>query len=325
MSDQGIQLVQKIYKDMNIDEEWSIADEKGFTWWGHQYAQRVWVDQPIDSDEFLVTKVNAETDLFRFSVRSNETETILGIEMMKASLSGLVIDQEAGRIKLRCSAYIHEENESWLGRIFSLAAIMQVIEAESKGNILAMVPELHPDKSNHPYSGVRNDMDEMLNLVTQVVIPEGNRPFHSIGDFEFRRTADILNSQNLLSTASESGLAAYTPFAGDTALLQVDTKQEHPELGKGLLIRLSLPPERIESQTAIDGRLIMDMNSKEQTSQPSGHFLGSWCLGPVGKNAQTAVFVTFIPAIVCKPGILLNMCISTLCHSKWAEEYLVYG
>jgi len=75
--------------------------------------------------------------------------------------------------------------------------------------------------------------------------------------------------------------------------------------------------------TDIDGSFIMDLNSMEQNSFPPGHFLGSWCLGPVGDNLHTAVYITFIPAIVCTPGILYNMCISTLSHGKWAEEFLL--
>jgi hypothetical protein len=89
-------------------------------------------------------------------------------------------------------------------------------------------------------------------------------------------------------------------------------------LGNGLLFRLFLPPEKID----IDGSFVMDLNSMEQNAFPSGHFLGSWCLGPVGENMQTVVYVTFIPAIVCSPGILYNMCISTLSHGKLAEEFL---
>ena len=140
-----------------------------------------------------------------------------------------------------------------------------------------MVLELQPDKSKHPDSGDRNDMDEMLNFIDQIVIPVGSEPFHSISEFEFRRTADMLNSQNLISTASETGLAAYSPFAGDTALLRVDTEHDHPELGKGLLIRLFLPPEKILPVKDVDGPFVMDLNTIEQNSFPSGHFLGSWC------------------------------------------------
>ena len=319
MNDHGIQLVRKIFKDMNIDREWSIKTERGFTWWGHQFAQRIWAEQPIADNGFLVTKVNAETEILKYPARSTETETILAIEMMQASLSGMIIDQETDKITLRCSAFIHEDNNNWLGRIFSLASIIQATEVEDKGDDLAMFLELQSDKSIHPHSGTRTVVDDMLNVVDQVVIPEGEKPFHTIGEFEFRRTADILNSQNLISTASETGLSAYLPFGDDSAMLLVDTEHEHPELGKGLLIRLFLPPEKI---LPVDGPFVMDLNSMEQNAFPSGHFLGSWCLGPVGENVQTAVYVTFIPAIACSPGILYNMSISTLCHGRLAEEFL---
>ena len=322
MNDHGIQLVRKIFKDMNIDKEWSVETDRGFTWWGHQYAQRIWAEKPVKDNGFHVTKVNAETELLKYPTRSIETETLLAIEMMKASLSGLIIDQEADKITLRCSAFVHEENKNWLGRIFTLATIMQVIEAENKGDILPMVLELQPDKSNHPDSGVRDEMDEMLNVVDQAIIPAGREAFHSIGEFEFRRTADMLNNKNLISTADKTGLSAYLPFGDNSALLLVDTEHDHPELGKGLLIRLFLPPEKILSVTDIDGPLVMDLNSMEKKSFPSGHFLGSWCLGPVGENVQTAVYVTFIPAIVCSPGILFNICLSTLCHGKFAKQFL---
>jgi hypothetical protein len=65
---------------------------------------------------------------------------------------------------------------------------MQVVGAENKGVVLAMVIELQPDKSNPPDSGLRNDMDEMLNVLDQFVIPVGRETFYSIGEFEFRRT-----------------------------------------------------------------------------------------------------------------------------------------
>jgi hypothetical protein len=185
--------------------------------------------------------------------------------MMKTSLSGLIIDQDSNKIKLRCSAYVHEENHNWLGKIFSLATIMQVIEAENKGVVLAMVIELQPDKSNPPDSGLRNDMDEMLNVLDQFVIPVGRETFYSIGEFEFRRTGDMLNSQNLISTASETGLSVYLPFSDDSALLMDDTEHEHPELEKGLLIRLFLPPEKTLQVTDIDGPFVMDLNSMEQS------------------------------------------------------------
>ena len=112
MKDHGIQLIRKIFKDMNIDKEWSVKTDRIFTWWGHQYAQKIWAEAPLKDNGFQVSKINAETELLKYLTRSSETERLLAIEMMKASLSGLVVDQDAEKITLRCSAYVHEDNHS---------------------------------------------------------------------------------------------------------------------------------------------------------------------------------------------------------------------
>ena len=82
MDDHGIQLVRKIFKDMNIDKEWSVETDRGFTWWGRQSAQKIWAEQTFEDNGFHVTKVNAETDLLKYPTRSKKTQTILAIEMM---------------------------------------------------------------------------------------------------------------------------------------------------------------------------------------------------------------------------------------------------
>ena len=84
---------------------------------------------------------------------------------------------------------------------------------------------------------------------------------------------------------------------------------------------LSLPPEDLWEIEDINGPLIIDMNSRDQKDWPTGHFMGSWCLGPVGTNSLTPVFVSFIPKIVCNPTVLANMVLSMVGHNTWAEGY----
>ena len=85
---------------------------------GHQYAQSIWAEQPIESNGFLVTKINAETELFKYPTRSTQKETLLTIEMMKTSLSGLIIHPEDYKIPLRSGACIHRLNTN---QIFPLS------------------------------------------------------------------------------------------------------------------------------------------------------------------------------------------------------------
>jgi hypothetical protein len=322
-SDAGVQTVGKIYRDMKIDTEWSLVSGRGFTWWGHHYAQRIWADRPFEDGGVLITRVNAETDFLRFPGGPAEPEdlTLFAAGMQYATLSGPVVYEKPERIKLRCSAFIHEENQAWLGPLFSLAAVMQYAEVAFKAEELAPLLGAEPDKSGHPTSGHRHKMDDMLNIIDAFIVPEGIKPFNAIPERLFRQASEDLNNRGLFSTAGPEGLTAYVPFAGSTALLEVRADAQHPGLGKGLLYLMRLPPEKIASSSSIDGSLIMDLNALEQESMKSGHFLGSWCLAPGrGEHKSTPVYVTFIPAAVVSTSVFVNMIFSTITHCSWAEE-----
>jgi hypothetical protein len=36
MSDVGLEVVQNVYREMQIDPEWSQQEDRGFVWWGHR-------------------------------------------------------------------------------------------------------------------------------------------------------------------------------------------------------------------------------------------------------------------------------------------------
>ncbi len=43
--DLGLEAVEQVYRDMQIDDEWSVREERGFTWWGAWLRQRVWAGE----------------------------------------------------------------------------------------------------------------------------------------------------------------------------------------------------------------------------------------------------------------------------------------
>ena len=318
--DLGNQIVENIYHELQIDPKWSFKGERGFTWWGHRLAQRIWADPPLEDRKIAITRVHAETDFLKYSEPTAEINNSLAEAMIMASLNGYVVHGEKGRIKLRCNAFIHGENQMWLEKLFGLAAILQIVDAETKVDKISKMLKLEPDYSCHPQSGLRKAADDMLNILDQLVIPEGKKPFDRIGEAQFSFVSEFLNNQNVPSTAGESDLSGYVPFGRDLSLLYVNS-DVHPVLGHGILIRLFLPPEDIRSSLNINGSLVMDMNAIEQKKSLTGHFMGSWCLGSLGKGIDTLVFVTFIPAIACTPNVFTNMVFSALGRNTWAEGY----
>jgi hypothetical protein len=318
--DVGIQTVQEIYNSLQVDEEWSIQEERGFTWWANRFKQTIWADQPIEDDDLHISRVHVETEFLKYPKRSEKADTQLARMLTISSLNGLIHDPQSGRLKWRCNAFIHEENNFWLMDMLCFASIFQLKDAQTMAPFLRQL-ELEHDHSCHPESGPREQFDDNLKILDMTIIPEGKEPITSIGQSEFENLAQMLNNQKIFTSTGENSLAAYVPFGRDVSLLQIDMKQSHPQLGNGILYRLSLPPEDIWPVASVDGALTMDMNINEQRDWLTGHFLGSWCLGPIGKNIWTPTFISFIPAVVCSPNVLLNMTFSTLMHNTFAEGY----
>src|SRR2546422_504240 len=67
--DIGPEVIDFVYSTLGIDDAWSVRAPRGFTWWGHRLAQRVWAEAPRvghrTRPDCSVVRVHAETDLFR--------------------------------------------------------------------------------------------------------------------------------------------------------------------------------------------------------------------------------------------------------------------
>jgi hypothetical protein len=61
----GLRIVDQAGYALTLDEEWSVRDERGFTWWGKDFAQRVWSEPGFDDDGFELFRLHAQTDLLR--------------------------------------------------------------------------------------------------------------------------------------------------------------------------------------------------------------------------------------------------------------------
>ena len=322
-SDPGIKAVGKIFRNLKIDTEWSQVFERGFVWWGHHFAQRVWADEPFEEDGLHISKVHAEMEFLRYPERSAFADDTLALGMGVASMSGPIMSDETKTLSLYCNALVHEENSFWLVRLFEFAMMLQHYDVEFKADQLAHELNWTSARSSHPTSGPRPEMDDILNIVDGVIVNEGRKPFDTIYPEMFQDLASNLSNSGLITTSDHDGLTSYVPFGSDEALFRATIREEHPALGRGLLLNLSLPPEDISEIYDIKGDLILELNRLEKETSETTHFLGSWCLGSgKGENETTPAFVTFIPAMACNQNIFTNMVFSTLNHCRWAGEVL---
>lgn len=158
MADPGLKAIEYVYREMQIDREWSIRGERSFTWWGKDYAQHVWAEPVFEDNGHRLSRLQARTEFIRDLPCGETQDAFLNILGFHASLSGPIRDpQEPKLVKLAASVYVHEGTLSWFSRLFSLAVVIQAADAQIKAEGMADLIQAKPAKSAHPKSGVRQN------------------------------------------------------------------------------------------------------------------------------------------------------------------------
>jgi hypothetical protein len=311
-SDVGLRIVNGVYDQFKIDEQWTVWGQRGFTWWGWRCAQRVWSDRGVDDHGSTVYRLHAQTDFVDGFDGSEKQSALLNLLSLNASLSGVVRDLKInGRLRLATSVFAHEQNLAWASRLFAFATIMQVAEAEINAGMMAM-GGLRQAASPHPSNGAREEMDDMLDIFKLLIRPEGEKPSAYVGK-EFLELLKMLQQPPcVMANGDEGGLTAEYPFPGHTSLLRVTTEDQNPRAGNGLLARLTLP----KGEMNLAGfKLAIELNEAELSTMTRCNFTGSWCV-----SKQGLTFVTFAPNALCVPSALTNIAISHVIRSRWVTE-----
>lgn len=315
MSDPGARVVELIYENLQVDEQWSLREDRGFCWWGQNFAQRVWSEPGYDDDGIVIYRLHAQTDVVRgVDVTPSVLQGLNALNMLTV-LSALIAVPEQGKVLYRASMWVHDQSVDWVVPIFQLAVAIQAAHANTQGELLASIIGGEPDRSAHPESGERPAMDDMLLINEQLVAPAGEASSRWAGPEMAEFTDRWAGRFVVLASGDETGLTEEFPFLDSTSLLQVTTDQPHPSLGNGMLLRLSIPEHVSDS----DGPAWANrMNLGELASLTRTNLLGSWT---VVNNTPT--FVAFYPnAAHVREGVLTNIVMNAGSRARWiAADY----
>lgn len=327
--DIGHDVIEFLFSSLGIDTEWSVREPRGFTWWGHQLAQRVWAEPPAESHGFAVVRCHAETAVLKNVSPSTQFAARLGALNHCASLSAYVWHPDSRRVTLRCSVLLHEDNVEWAKRLLLAATGIQAADAHIKLG-LAETLQGEPDSSEHPKSGRRQEPDPVLDIIQTTFAPEGQGS-SSFTDDDFSRVLAMEPAPWVLANEGDLGLTAEFPFTGarpaaelafrgednvETALLTVKATERHPQLGSGALVQLSLP---LTLPAADAAELAARLNRVEAEESPdSALCLGAWC----PDRSDGICFVTFLPSAIRRPGLLNVVVLDAGLRTRWVEGYL---
>jgi hypothetical protein len=329
--DVGLEVLDFVYTSMKIDERWSTREPRGFTWWGHRLAQRVWAEPVRPSDGFHIVRVHATTALLRKVSDTAEMRTQLATANMFMHLGALTWSPTSRRVGFHSAAYFHAENRPWLQLLFLAAVGLQAADAHIKADGLARVLGGEPDVSAHPASGARREPDDMLNVIASLFAPQGAgaSPWT---EADFKAAADMTPRPWVLANGGTGGMTAEFACSGDlpamvagraeTALFTASSTERHPQLGSGLVLRLQLP-FNFTKRKAVDIAWMLNMLEASETTDT--HTLGAWSLGltPPGRtDAYSVTFVSFIPAAAYRKGLLDVLAVAMAVRARWIANML---
>lgn len=343
-NDLGPDILRFVYESMMVDEEWSVREPRGFTWWGHRLRQRVWADPPEESGGFSIVRLHAETDLLRNVSGADNLYSFLSAMnyRAKAGTSAFVFNENEDEIRLHSTACIHVQNRSWLEKIFLLTAGIQISYAEIMADTLAAYLEgSEVNRTTHPGSGIRNEPDSMLEALPGIVAPQSSSTsIHSAKDF--RDAADRLSglfpvtSGNGAFTAElplegpgpgivypgvlydiKSGREMISSKGSKSARFTASTRKRHLNFGRGLFMSLEIP---VSLMIPLEGFIAAArLNATEVRESPACHLMGGWLYD---YRMRKMTFSACVPAMMYKPGMLVNFVLSSAARSVWVGRKL---
>jgi hypothetical protein len=316
-SDLGLRVVDKIGRALSLDEEWSIRDERGFTWWGQDHAQRVWSESAIVDQGLEVYRLHARTALLRRFKSSDKNLEALNEWACAALTSGFVLDPEARTVELAASMYVHAQTASWVHDTFRFIVAIQAQLAQDLAPIIAKQTRSVPAKSAHPKSGRRRERDEMLRVREAIVHPAGAKPSPWIGE-EMQLARELSIEQfGAAAEGDDAGLGVRFPIASSFEMsCSVFLEDDHAQFGGGAAILQQFP----SALTSADGpRFALALNRRELESRSPAHYTGSWCY----PDSEVGLcFLTFLPNVLADTGrgALFNFVQSACKRVMWVRE-----
>ena len=269
--DLGLGAVERAFRDMAIDEEWSLREDRGFTWWGAWVRQRIWAGEAVRSDGETLWHVRARTPAYADQPDGPATYALVNDLNEIPATSAYVYDPDDGTISARCGAFTYDAVAPWIERFLLSATALQAsiafaqVPAASDGRQL--------DDEPHPAAGPRRDPDDMLNLAE--AMPQQPSPFTASA---MRRVAATLAGEGLAVSFDEEGeiLLVPAPSSSDVDAVWAVASSDHPFLGPGAFARLSLVRTTGPLRATWQANALNLAEAADWAGEHRPHALGAW-------------------------------------------------
>ncbi|MCC6143322.1 MAG: hypothetical protein IT368_05905 [Candidatus Hydrogenedentes bacterium] len=327
MPDLGEELVEAIFRKLQVDEEWATRAERGFSWIAHRLEQSVWASKPIEDDGYTLFRLCAETVVVDSVSAPEATIDRLLSNLNRHSFGSCYIyDPATRRIFATTSTWVHQEVAGLRFELLHPCIIGQLCFAEAEADFLADKACGTVASRDHGISGRRRNPDDMLNVVGELVVSTGQEASRYQNAFEFDAVADVAKRSESVATlgGSAGGISLECSFASGTAIAILRSTERHRLLGSGLYVTLHLPiPITPEDGYRISAMLNRRERSTDMPGGP-GH-LGAWCVHPQPVEGIAVTYRRFLPNFMYAGGLIMDTAIGCIGQMRRVDRIMNFS
>jgi hypothetical protein len=323
--DAGLALVEHLRALFEPAAPALLDAPRGFTWRIGDIQQCVNAEPLRRAAGLDIARVSADCELVHgVQGVGAQLGAIARWNAREAGLSSLRWNAETGVVSLRCAVLAHDAEVPAAASRLAHAALLQLgaaaaarspLVAELGGTSAPLTLAEHPDAA--------------LLEAWRAYADAGLKPGAWDGAGALQEAAAMQPPPWLRVRVDAAGLHAELPAAleqgpqpgsapgAGVALLRLIAGQPHPRLGAGLLAVLEPPAdaEPVRERVAATAALLNEGESREWSGVDQ---LGAWCVHP----DRGLVFVVFVPALACAPGIAQTMAWQMAMRAAWSRRFL---
>jgi len=287
--DLGMDAVDRIHREMQIDEPWTLREERGFTWWGAWIRERVWTGDAVRSRGETLWHVRAVTPTFRDLPDEPATYAAVIDMNLLQPMSAFVFDPDDGTVSARCGVFVYGAVAPWLSTWLLTAVGLQASMAWLAAGSDAAAGLVRDDLP-HPQAGPRRDPDDMLNVA--MGLPAMPSPV-TVAVLEAAAAELAAEGVTASFDPETDSLLAACPMGPDQAAMWGVRSAEHPFLGPGAVTRLGLPEVVGPRRGAWLANALNAAESADWRGEDRPHALGAWKF-----DGRQLYHDTFLPGVL---------------------------
>jgi hypothetical protein len=316
----GDQVVKLVHERLMIDEHWTVRFDNGFTWIANNLEQRIEWEPHYWDFATWGTIVRSSTVVLRdVEAPSDDVRAYLAGIGMFASASTWHYDDTERVLRAVCQYFFHEQSLVFRAGQHADFSILQLYEAERLAPKLADELKGEIAVAVHPVSGWRTEYDDMLNVVRDLVQPQGAQPSRFADDAEIDLALSEVDGHLEMEHSAERDRIKFTvPLLADVeATIRLNTSQQHPWYGAGLSVATVLEMDLDDAALVNYWSRLVEM----QLAAPEGRGYGSWAVADFGSGRRLS-FCRFVPNMTAGPGVLRDVLTGEAGRTRMLREWL---